>query len=243
MPALRLFAILLWILIVFVLLGLPCLLVLLLVGIFSPALKDRLTQRFVVLVCGGITFLAGVKIQASGLENIPADRSALFISNHRSFFDIFCAYRFFRTNTGCVAKIEWRKLPVLNWWMMNLHCIFLDRKNTREGLKCIIKAAEELRNGRSIWICPEGTRSHTEELLPFHEGSFRAAFQSGAPIVPLTFTHTDDIFEKHLPWIKSGTIRLHFDKPIEVQELSRTEQKNLIRDVHAQIQARYREML
>ena len=167
----------------------------------------------------------------------------LFISNHRSFFDIFTAYRYFKTRTGCVAKIEWKKLPVLNWWMMNLKCIFLNRKNTREGLKCIIQAAEELRGGRSIWICPEGTRAHSDTLLPFHEGSFKAAFQSGAPILPMTFTHTDDIFEKHLPWVKPGTVRLHFDAPIEVKGLGRAQQKAVIGQVQEIIQKRYDEMV
>ncbi len=239
---LRLILVLLWILVVFVIIGVPYLLVLLIVGLFSPALRSRLTQRFIVLVCGGITFLSGEKIEVSGAENIPEDRPVLFISNHRSFYDIFTAYRYFKTDTGCLAKIEWRKIPVLSWYMMLLHCIFLDRKNSRAGLKCIIKCAEELRNGRSIWICPEGTRSHSEQLLPFHEGSFRAAFQSGAPILPFTLTHTDDVFEKHIPWVKAARVRIHFEPPIEVKDLNRTEQKEVIAQVQELIQARYDEM-
>lgn len=240
---LRTILVLIWILVVFVLLGIPALLVLLVTGLFSPVLKEKLTQRYVVLVCNGITFLSGVKIEVSGLENIPADQAVLFISNHRSFFDIFTAYRYFKTRTACVAKIEWKKLPVLNWWMMNLKCIFLNRKNTREGLKCIIQAAEELRGGRSIWICPEGTRGHSDTLLPFHEGSFKAAFQSGAPILPMTFTRTDDVFEKHLPWVKPGIVRLHFDAPIEVKGLGRAQQKEVIGQVQEIIQKRYDEMV
>nr|MBQ6242483.1 1-acyl-sn-glycerol-3-phosphate acyltransferase [Lachnospiraceae bacterium] len=240
---LHLILVLLWLLLAFFIIGTLYLLVLLVVGLFSPALKDRLTQKFIVMICGGITFLSGVKIEATGVENIPEDRAVLFISNHRSFYDIFSAYRFFKTNTGCLAKIEWRKLPVLNWYMMCLHCIFLDRKNSRAGLKCIIKCAEELRSGRSIWICPEGTRSHTDELLPFHEGSFRAAFQSGAPILPFTLTHTDDILEKHMPWVKATRIRIHFDPPIEVKDLSRAEQKEVIAQVQELIQTRYNEMV
>lgn len=240
---LRTVLVLLWILLIFVLAGIPALLILLVLGLFSPKLKETLTQRYIVMVCQGINFLSGVKVEASGLENIPEDQAVLFISNHRSFFDIFTAYRFFKTRTACVAKIEWKKLPVLNWWMMGLKCIFLDRKNTREGLKCIIKAAEELRSGRSIWICPEGTRGHSDTLAPFHEGSFRAAFQSGAPIVPMTFTRTDDIFENHLPWVKAGKVRIHFDAPIPVTDLNRTEQKEVIGQVRNIIQKRYDEMV
>ena len=239
---LRLILVCLWILIVFIILGIPCLLLVFLVGLFSPALKNKLSQAFVVLVSGGITFLSGEKIIVTGLENIPRDESVLYISNHRSFYDIFTAYRYFPGLTACVAKIEWKKLPLLKQWMDNLHCIFLNRKNSREGLKAIIKAAEELRGDHSVWICPEGTRSHSDTLLPFHEGSFRAAFQSGRPVIPMTFTHTDDIFENHLPWIKSATVHLHFDAPLPAENLSRNEQKELIDKVQRIIQERYAEL-
>lgn len=238
---LRLLLVLLWILIFFIVLGIPFLLAVWLIGLFSPSLKNRLSQRFVVFVSGGITFLSGVKIVAHGLENIPADEPVLYISNHRSFYDIFTAYRYFPGLTACVAKIEWKKVPLLRQWMDNLHCIFLNRKNSRDGLKAIVRAAEELRGDHSIWICPEGTRSHGDALLPFHEGSFRAAFQSGRSIVPMTFTRTDDIFENHMPWVKAATVHLIFDKPVPAANLSRAEQKEVIEQVQQKIQERYNE--
>ena len=238
----RLILVCLWILILFVPVGLPVLLILWIIGLFSPALKDRLTMRYVVLLTGGITFLSGEKITAIGTENIPKDEAVLFISNHRSFFDIFTAYRYFKGCCGCVAKIEWKKIPILYSIMRNLHCIFLDRSSTREGLKATMLVTEELRSGRSFWICPEGTRSHGEALLPFREGSFRSAFQSGKRIVPITFTHTDDLFEKHLPWVRPAAVTIDFGAPIDTAGLSKSEQKALIAFVREQIQSRYDEL-
>ena len=99
--------------------------------------------------------------------------------------------------------------------------------------------AEGLRAGRSFWICPEGTRSHKDTLLPFKEGSFRAAFQTGSAILPMTLTHTDDLFEKHLPRVSSGTVTVCFGKPIPTEGLSKAEQKELVQKVRDQIQETY----
>ena len=237
----RLILICLWILFIFVPFGIPALLITLLVGLFSKKLQDRLTMGYVKLVTRGITFLAGEKIVVIGRENVPKSGSFLVVSNHRSFFDIFTAYRFLPNPCACVSKKEWKKLPLLNFWMMLLHCYFLDRKSPRDGLRCSMAVADELRAGRSFWICPEGTRSHKDTLLPFKEGSFRAAFQTGKAILPMTLTHTDDLFEKHLPWVRSGTVTVCFSKPVPTEGLDKAGQKALVQAVQDQIQKAYNE--
>ena len=238
----RLILVCLWIFMMFVPIGLPVFLFLWIIGLISPALKDRLAMRYTVLITRGITFLSGEKITAIGTENIPKDEAVLFISNHRSFFDVFTAYRYFHGCCGCVAKIEWKKIPLLNVLMVFLHCIFLDRSSTREGLKATMRVTEELRSGRNFWICPEGTRSHGDTLLPFHEGSFRGAFQTGCKIVPITMTHTDDLFEKHLPWVRPAAVTIDFGKPIPTEGLNKSEQKALIASIREGIQRRYDEL-
>ena len=237
----RLILICLWILFIFVPFGIPALLITLLVGLFSKKLQDRLTMGFVRLVTCGITFFAGEKITVVGKENIPKSGSYLVISNHRSFFDIFTAYRFLPSPCACVSKKEWKKLPLLNFWMMLLHCYFLDRKSPRDGLRCSMAVADELRAGRSFWICPEGTRSHKDTLLPFKEGSFRAAFQTGSPLLPMTLTHTDDLFEKHLPWVRAGKVTVCFGEPIPTEGLDKAGQKALVQAIQDQIQKTYNE--
>ncbi len=239
---LHLILVCLWAFLTLALLGIPILLVSFLIGLLSPSLKDKIIMRWVVVVTSGITFLSGERIVAEGTENIPKNSSVLYISNHRSFYDIFTAYRFFKGCCGCVAKIEWKKIPVLRQWMEGLHCTFLDRSSPRAGLKIFAVVTEELRNGRSFWVCPEGTRSHGDELLPFHEGSFRPAFQTGRPILPFVLTRTDDIFEKHLPWVKPATVHIRFLPPIPTEGLSKAEQKALVGTVRDQIQAAYDEL-
>ena len=78
------------------------------------------------------------------------------------------------------------KIPILRTWMANVNCLFLDRKNIKEGLKTILQGIEKVKNGISIWIFPEGTRNTNEditELLPFKEGSLKIAEKSGCPVI------------------------------------------------------------
>ena len=142
--------------------------------------------------------------------------------------------------TGYVAKKEIKKIPILRRWMNAIHCIFLDRDNIKEGLKTILLGVEELKNGYSLCIFPEGTRNKGEDtLLPFHEGSFKLAEKSGVPIVPMTLVNSSAIFEDHFPLIKKTTVIIEFGDPIYVNQLDREGKKNLSANVRELIQATY----
>ena len=228
-----------WLLLIFVILGIPCLLLCYIVRLFSEPLSSRIMQTYVTLAMNLGTFMAGEKITAIGLENIPKDQPVLYVSNHRSLFDILTIYRFFAGPCGCVSKKEWGKIPVLRGFMVFLHCVFLDRKNLKDGLRAMQQVTAELKGGRSMMICPEGTRNHGDTLLPFHEGSLRPAFQSGVPIVPVTFTHTDDIFENHKPFVRAANVTVCFGAPIPTAGLDRPAQKQLSQQLPQLIQETY----
>ena len=139
--------------------------------------------RVVIAICN-------TKVTVIGEENVPKDEPVLYIGNHRSFFDIVLTYVRVPRLTGYIAKKEIRKVPLLSHWMVNLHCLFLDRDNIKEGLKTILAAIEKVKSGISICIFPEGTRNSGDEpLLPFHDGSFTlwnllesASYVSSAPV-------------------------------------------------------------
>ena len=103
---------------------------------------------------------------------------SFYIGNHRSYFDIVLSYSRCPIRTGYIAKKEMERYPLLSNWMRYLHCLFLDRKDIKQGLKTILTAIEKIKSGISICIFPEGTRNKNKdelELLPFHEGSFKIA--------------------------------------------------------------------
>ena len=121
-------------------------------------------------------------------------------------------------------------IPLLSNWMKYLHCLFLDRKDIKEGMKTILTAIEEIKNGVSICIFPEGTRSRSEselEMLPFHEGSFKIATKTGCPIIPIAIHNSAEIFEAHSPKIRPCKVVVEYGDPIYPEQLSKEEKKRL----------------
>ena len=224
--------------------GIPAALVLWIIGKFSPYRKDRISLTLVQGELRIMQFFSGVKFTVEGKENLPDPKQAvLYVSNHRSYFDIIIGYTIVPGLTGFVAKQELGRVPFLHRAMVMVHCVFLDRKDLRGGLKSILAATENVKNGISMWICPEGTRNHTDELLPFKEGSFKIAEKTGCPVVPVTFIHTDDIFENHFPYVRPTHVTVRIGEPIQVAEMSRAEKKALCGMVREQIQTAYNEMI
>lgn len=133
-----------------------------------------------------------------------------------------------KPRTGFVAKKEIEKVPLLNIWMKYLYCLFLDRKNMKEGLKTILTGIDYLKAGTSIVIFPEGTRNKSiDGVLPFHAGSFKLAEKSGCSIIPMVQNNTAAALEDHLPFFKKTHTVLEFGKPIDVASMDR-EQKKLL---------------
>jgi len=172
-------------LILFLILTIPVFFIEWLIGKFNRNARDYSCLRIVQWGFKAILKVTGVHTTVIGFENIP-DEPVLFIGNHRSFFDILLTYSRCPRLTGYVAKKEMEKIPILRTWMTNVNCLFLDRKNIKEGLKTILQGIEKVKNGISIWIFPEGTRNTNEditELLPFKEGSLKIAEKSGCPVI------------------------------------------------------------
>ena len=144
------------------------------------------------------------------------------MGNHRSYFDILAGYVSVPSLMGFVAKKEMEKIPLLSTWMKLVNCLFLDRENVKEGLKTILQGINQIKNGISVWIFPEGTRNESEnvlELLPFKEGSLKMAEKSGCPVVPVAMTGTAEVFERHLPFIRPSHVIIEFGKPFIIKEL------------------------
>ena len=133
-----------------------------------------------------VSFLSGIKLTVKGEENVPTDQPVLYIGNHRSFFDIVVTYARCPGLTGYISKDGVNKVPILGLWMRRLYCLFLDRKDLKQGLKVILTAIDQVKSGISICIFPEGTRNkdaeHPDTLLPFKEGSFKIAQKTKCPI-------------------------------------------------------------
>lgn len=236
----RLIIILLFV-VLFLIISLPIQFMEWIIGKLNPDLKTRSSLAIVNWAFRVIIFFAGTKVTVIGEENIPKDRAVLYIPNHRSYFDIVLTYVRVPRPTGYIAKKEMERIPSLSQWMRNLHCLFLDRENIKEGLKTILTAIEKIKSGISICIFPEGTRNtESDELLPFHDGSFKIAEKSGCPIIPVTINNSAAVFEDHLPWIRKAHVIIEYGSPIEVSQLSKEEKRNLSQTVRTIISETYK---
>ena len=203
-----------------------------LIGRISPKAKDISSLRFVQFVFKVILFLSGVSTTVIGLENIPKDEPVVFIGNHRGFFDTVVSYSRMPRLTGFIAKKEMQKVPFIRLWMKYLHCLFMDRSNPREGLKTILSGVEQINNGISIVIFPEGTRNKGDGIMPFHGGSFKLADKSNCKIIPMVQNNTENVLEAHFPSIIRTHSVLEFGTPIDTAALDRDERKALPDTVH-----------
>ena len=187
-----------------------------------------------------VLWLAGTKIEASGLEHlseVPDDKGILFIGNHRSYFDILVLQTLVDRPLGFIAKKEFKKVPLFSWWVADIGSLFLDRKNIRAGLETINLGTEYMKQGLSLGLYPEGTRNHSSEMLPFKTGGYRMAEKSGSPMVLVAMTGTDDIFENNKPIaLKRARVKVVFDKAVYPHELENKERKEFYGSIPAKIQ-------
>jgi 1-acyl-sn-glycerol-3-phosphate acyltransferase len=214
-------------LLIFFIISIPLYLIELIIGRFNHKAMVASSQKIVVGAFRIILFICGIKRTVIGRENVPKNEAVLYIANHRSYFDVPVAYTSIPTLTGFIAKKEIGKIPFLSTWMRFLQCLFLDRDDIKQGLKTILKGIEQVKAGYSVFISPEGTRSQSDEMLPFKEGSFKIAEKTGCAIIPVSISNTDEAFEKHVPRVHSAHVIIEYGKPIYPKELTKEQQKFL----------------
>ena len=206
-------------LLLYLVLFIPTMLVLLIVKRFKPVTSSAIAQTMVRITFRILLFLAGAKVEVRGSENIPKDGGVLFVSNHRSYFDILAGYAYTNKPLGFVAKYEMIKVPLLKQW-----------KDIKQGLKTILQGVEKVKSGVSIWICPEGTRNLNDDVTnvkDFKEGSLKIAEKGKVPVIPVAIYGTYEIWEQHLPFMKKSNVIIEYGEPIIISELSDEEKKKL----------------
>lgn len=214
-------------LLLFFIISIPLYLVVLIVGLFSKEARAKASQAIACLGFRIILVISGTRVVISGLENVPKDTPVLYVSNHRSYYDIVTCYPLVKNNTAFLSKKEMLKFPFVNIWMILMNCQFLDRDDLRKGMKTIAKCTDLLKGNTSVFVFPEGTRGLGGEMKPFKEGTMRIAVKSGSPIVPVAVYNTENIFETHIPKVQKATVTVTFGKPIDPTGLSPAEKKHL----------------
>ncbi len=201
-------------------------------AIFIP--HAIITRRSGALYRAGIfgirlaTWLSGVRVKVEGNERIDPRRTYVFMLNHVSNIDIVAMA--FLPRVVVLTKAELFKVPVLGSAMRHVGLIPVAR-GTHQAAASVEAGVTALKGGRSMMVFPEGTRSMTQELLPFRRGVFVMAIRAGMPIVPVTLQGTRDIMRKGDPRIHPGEVRMVLHDPIPTAGLSENQRFALVDQV------------
>ena len=204
-------------------------LIFLIVRIFSRKASDYMAVSCVRAACWFAKIICGTKPKVDGLENIPKKQTVVYALNHRSIFDIILTYPYTKGRTGFIAKKELKKVPIFSTWLWFANCLFLDRKNIREGVKTMKKGIDNIEHGISMCVFPEGTRNKDSEsltsLLDFHAASFKLAEKPNVPIIPIAVYNSAECFENHKPFFKSCPVYIKIGAPVVLSDLAPEERK------------------
>ncbi len=179
---------------------------------------------------------SNVRLQVTGVENLPAEGGFMLYGNHQGMFDVVALAATCPVPIAAVLKKELKDVPLLKQIMLCTGSYPMDRENVRQSLQVIQSVTTEVKNGRRFLIFPEGTRSRNGNVMgEFHGGSFRCALKAKCPIVPLCFI---DCFK---PLDEKGskpiTVQLHYLPAIPYEEFQGMSTVELAALVKAKIQA------
>ncbi len=155
-----------------------------------------------------------VRVKVTGRENIDPNTSYVFVANHQGAFDIFAIYGYLNHNFKWMMKKELLKFPVIGASCAAAGHIFVDNSSPTAIRHTMDKAERTLKNGMSLVVFPEGSRTFTGRMRAFHKGAFQLAMEFHLPVVPVTIDGAFDVMPR-TTWIpRWGTIRLTIHKPV-----------------------------
>jgi 1-acyl-sn-glycerol-3-phosphate acyltransferase len=179
-------------------------------------------------------YVAFVRVEVEGLENIDKKQSYVFMVNHQSMFDIFAIYGWMIVPFKWIMKKELEAIPFVGKACKSAGHIFMPRGQTKAALKCISDAKKKLQNGLSVVVFPEGSRTHTGEVEQFKRGGFKIAADLQLPIIPVTIIGAFEVMNRNTFSISPGKIKLIIHPKIDTSQYGE-EQTELINDVRQAI--------
>lgn len=164
----------------------------------------------------------GMELEVLGKEHLPKEGPVLYVATHKSVFDIVILLTLIEEPAIFVGKKEVASMPFVSKWFDALGCIYIDRKDMRQALKSIMEGIKEIKNGQSIILFPEGTRTVGDEIKPFKEGGFKLATKTKVPVIPIALSNTYKVFEEKKR-IRKAKITVNIGEPIVTSDLTKDE--------------------
>lgn len=165
--------------------------------------------------------LVNINVNILGKDKIPKE-PVLFVVNHSSMLDSYILISSVDRPIGCIIADEpiWKKMPIVNKWASVIKCIYINRHNNREALNSILEASNNIINGHSMAVFPEGDLTWIKDskslVSEFKSGALKIAYKAKCPIVPLVIKNSRETYSGYEPIgkIKSINVEIEFLEPV-----------------------------
>ncbi|HKC55709.1 MAG TPA: lysophospholipid acyltransferase family protein [Vicinamibacterales bacterium] len=166
-----------------------------------------------------ILVTTGVRVEVSGLERLDRERAYVFVANHQSIYDIPIVFWSLPYQIRIIAKASLGRFPFLGWHLSRTGHILVDRRHPNRAA-IFGRASRLMREGLSLIVFPEGTRSRDGRVAPFKGGSFYLALEAGLPVVPIAIVGSRHVMLKGRLATSPGRVKLIVHEPIDTTGLS-----------------------
>jgi 1-acyl-sn-glycerol-3-phosphate acyltransferase len=187
------------------------------------------SQKVTYLWSKFIVKIIGIELEVKGIENIP-NETCVFIGNHSSILDIPILLSTVNRTVGFIAKKEILKTPVIGYWLTRTNCVPLDRENPRAAMQSINEAVQNLKEGTSMAVFPEGTRNKEGKVGDFKKGSLKLATKASVYIVPVSIDRASRAYEDTREFTPTK-IKVAFGEAIDTKNLSKEEEIHLAENI------------
>lgn len=195
----------------------------------------RLLYRLFMWGARAGVWLAGIRVEAIGLDCFDHSRSYLFMTNHVSNLDPPIQVPLIPRRTSVMVKKELFRTPILGTAMRLGNLVPVDRGNRDAGIEAVNAAKAVVSQGLNMIIYVEGKRSFDGKLLPFKKGPFYLAMECDVPVIPMTIVGTHDAMPKARFSIKPGKVQVIFHPPIDPKDFG--DRDDLMEKVRAVIES------
>ncbi|MGA9524428.1 MAG: lysophospholipid acyltransferase family protein [Myxococcaceae bacterium] len=179
-----------------------------------------------------LVWVSRAKVVVHGRENVDPNRPTIYVSNHQSSFDIPVHLVSIPVNYRFVAKSSLKWVPMLGWYLWAAGHILIDRGHRHRAITSLQKAGRKIRQGTSIMVYPEGTRSDDGRILPFKKGPFALALEAGVAVCPVTIEGSARLMPKNSWDVNTGgEIHVKIGRPIDPAPYGPAGRDALMRDV------------